>query len=300
MTVVTDYKSLSEIDENIRQWYKEEVRERVVGHKDEGGLTTPIYEPYTVIVLDKPDEVSYSDVLQRRAENKDWETVVKLELTRAIAWEEFVILHDGYLMWKSAHAEWEETQPTEVVYDPETNESSEVVVPAPTAPTVDISVRRETYEVARIYLDTNYFINTGEVEVTYDDVTYIRTDRMLGDPRSEEYIAKMHKEQAIQLRFDTIHGLLEYNGHQYQMDKGKDGVYGIANFKDVITAVTVDPSKEADIVYWITADNDVVPLTYQDVKNIVGLFHTRQQETYLLYGQWTGGDMQQAFSLLAK
>ncbi|EOW9224945.1 hypothetical protein ACN26P_003477 [Vibrio cholerae] len=262
MKIDTNYKSLAEVDENIRRYYEEENRERVTGYSEpnEEGVSTPIVEPYTVVVLNQPDEVTYDDVLLRKSERKSWEEVVKPELERAFAWEEFKVNHNQYLDWLDALASWEKEQPTEMVWDEDSGGFVEQVAAAPTRPTVDT-----------------------EKQAKFE----------------EELIASIagyHAEIAIHSRKAATLRDIEYQGHLFQMGGGKDGLLGIDNFNRRIAAIAADPSKEQEVIYWITKSNEAVPITYEDVRNIVNVFYDREQAIFAAYTQWRNGDKLSEFN----
>ncbi|EOA3782593.1 hypothetical protein ACH0R5_000620 [Vibrio vulnificus] len=298
MIIDTDYTSLSVIDENIRHYYSKDVRERVVGYTEpnEEGESSPIVESYTVIVLNQPDKVTYQDVEQRRSERKPWDLVVKPELERAIAWEEFCVNHNQYLDWKDALAFWEKEQPTEPVWDEGSGEYIDQVVSRPVRPLVDLSNRRSVYElkVEEYHADYEFFLGTYTDLYRDDLLVVIRVPDT--QPKSDADIAEYHAELAIKTRFSAVYANIEYNGQLYQMGQGKDGIYGIDNFKNVLTSIVIDPSKEGETVHWITASNEFEPLSYSDIKAIIGSFNERQQRIFVEYSAWRKGDRLSLFT----
>ncbi len=298
MIIDTDYTSLSVVDENIRHHYSKDVRERVIGYTEpnEEGESSPIVESYTVIVLNQPDKVTYQDVEQRRSERKPWDLVVKPELERAIAWEEFKVNHNQYLDWLDALALWEKEQPTERVWDEGSGEYIDQVVSRPVRPSVDLSNRRSVYElqVEEYQADYEHFLGTYTDLYRDDLLVVIRVPDT--EPKSDSDIADYHAELAIKTRFNAVYADIEYNGHCYQMGQGKDGIYGIDNFKNVLTSIAIDPSKEGESVYWITASNEVEPLSYSDIKAIIGSFNERQRRIFVEYSAWRKGDRLSLFT----
>ncbi|WP_172565586.1 hypothetical protein [Vibrio navarrensis] len=256
MMIDTNYASLAEVDENIRHYYSEDTRERVVGYAEpnEEGESSPIVEPYTVVVLNQPDKVTYQDVEQRRSERKSWESVIKPELERAIAWEEFNVNHNQYLNWLDALALWEKEQPTEPVWNEEQQEYIEAVIPAPERPLVDVAKQED---------------------FTHD---------LMRD------IAAYHADLAIQTRKSATFSDIEYHGKLYQMGQGKDGLFGIDNFNKRIAAVAANPDKAQESIDWIAKSNEIVSLTYEDVRAIVNAFYDREQAIFTAYNQWRSGD----------
>lgn len=292
----TEYTSLDQVNPEIARFYEEETRERVVGHTepDEEGYATPITEPYIVVVLNKPDAVTYEDVAQRRGERKSWEPTVKAELEMAILWEDFVINHDGYLEWEKASEDWKENQPTETIID-ETGETTEVLIGIPELGTVDLSIRREHYELITTEIDTNLF-TSDESTVEYDDTNLTAIDIPLLVDKPVEEVSAYHGELAINTRYDAVYAPLAVGDNFIDIGRGKDGVLGIDNVKDTIMGY--DSGMEgAGSVMWIMTDNSVMELTIADLRQIIVDFNTRKQITFMAYGQWRETDRLSPFEV---
>lgn len=161
------FKLLKDVPAEIREFYSEDTRTRVTGYT-EGDDPQPITEPYTVIVLNKPNTVTYQYVKERRA-RRFGEDVVKTALQAAIDWEYFSVNHDQYLEWQEAYATWEKDQPTIETTD-DNGDPVYTVVDAPIRPVVDIDERRSCYELKVIPNTNPYSKNTEEFsDVIYDD-----------------------------------------------------------------------------------------------------------------------------------
>ncbi len=285
MIIDTEYKSLNLIDEEIRDFYSYDTREKFVGYDEV--TEKPITEEYTVVVLNVPEEVSYQDVNTRRYERKDWETVVKQELLKAIEWENFRINHEAYLVWKEAFKLWEQEQPT----DEEGN-----VLSSPERPVIDITNRREVYEVVLKDYDYNYVTPTGEFVKSYDDENLICTKEHVTTPKEDSEIINYHSEIAFEERYNSIYSPIPYNGSVFQVGKGKDDIYGIDNFKGVLDMLTIMPERLEEEVNWICEDNSITSLNIEDIKAIVALFINRQQDVFEKYTEWRASDMLEPFN----
>lgn len=290
--IETNYNSLSEIDEAIKHYYSEVIEEKVIGYEtdavDENGMPTgiPIKEVTVKVVLNQPDQVTYQDVMQRRGERKSWESVVKDELRRAIKWEEFDVNHNQYLEWKEAYKAWEAEQPTEEVFDEDTQEYIEKVVDAPVKPEVTLDARREVYEVITESFDANYEVSTGENTESFDDELFARVITPVTQTKSDNEIMAYHSSLAIQERYDAVYAPINHNENAFQVGKGKDGIYGIDNFKGKLIAALANPELENQVFDWIDEDNNIVTLTLADVRVIVAEFDARQQKVMDSYNAW--------------
>ncbi|AUR90863.1 hypothetical protein NVP1151O_22 [Vibrio phage 1.151.O._10N.222.46.B1] len=162
----TDYKALSEVPSSVAQFYEEETRERITGYTDEEE-PQPIKEPYTVVVLNKPEAVLYSFVESRKGRRHP-QAVVMGALESAIAWEEFYFNHDLYLAWVANYAKWEEEQPTEEITN-EDGKTESVVLPAPIKPVIDLANRREHYVIEEVRADDSIYHILPGFDLAYDD-----------------------------------------------------------------------------------------------------------------------------------
>ncbi|CAH9015605.1 putative DUF4376 domain-containing protein [Vibrio phage 137E35-1] len=162
----TDYKSLSEVPSAVAQFYEEETRERITGYTDEEE-PQPIKEPYTVVVLNKPETVLYSFVESRKGRRHP-QAVVMAALESAIAWEEFYFNHDLFLAWVADYAKWEEEQPTKEITN-ENGETESVILPAPIKPVIDLASRREHYLIKEVKADDSIYHILPGFALAYDD-----------------------------------------------------------------------------------------------------------------------------------
>lgn len=218
MIIDTTYNSLAEIDNEVVRFYSEDARKRVLGYTEEEPIE-PIYEEYIVIVLNQPDEVPYSNVDQRRGERKPWIPTVKVELERAIAWEDFDVNHNQYLQWLEDLAKWEEEQPTEPVWDEELQEYVETLIPAPERPVINPTVRQEYYDEVYVDVDeTLAYVHEGASTV-YDDELLIKTITPNHTPKTEEEIKAWEVENYISLR------KVAYGTWEEQMEMQYDGTW---------------------------------------------------------------------------
>ncbi len=289
----TEHTSLDQVNPKIVRFYEEETRERVVGHTepDEEGNSTTITEPYIAVVLNRPDTVTYEDVAQRRGERKSWEPVVKAELERAILWEDFVINHDGYLAWLESHKAWQELSPEEFGYEDETEfelAQRDWLERQPIRPVVDIAVSREHYELTATEIDTNLF-TSNESTIEHDDTNLTAVEIPLLADKPVEEVSTYHSELAINTRYDAVYAPLAAGDNFIDIGRGKDGVLGIDNVKDTIMGH--DSGMEGvGSVMWIMADNSVMELTIDALRQIIIDFNTRKQVAFTAYGQWRESD----------
>ncbi|CAL9955009.1 hypothetical protein VPHD292_0006 [Vibrio phage D292] len=284
----TEYKSLSEVDPEITRFYSEDVRTRVVGQSepDEEGNVTPITESYVIIVLNQPDEVTYEYAESRRGRRLG-EDAVKASLVQAIDWEDFAVNHNGYLAWQEEYLTWETEKPTELVGE------EEVLVPAPERPVIDMANRRAVYEQLNQSYDTVLF-HHEEVAVEFNDELFTATSIPVLIDNDPKGIAEHYAEKAISTRYNSVYAPLETTHGLIDVGRGKDGILGIENIKD--TAVAYDAGlNHVDSVAWIMADNSVVMLTIDDIKQIIVDFNLRKQVIFNAYGAWRETDRQAPF-----
>ncbi|AGG58281.1 hypothetical protein VPDG_00120 [Vibrio phage henriette 12B8] len=284
----TEYKSLADVPPAVAQHYSEETRARVVGYEepDEEGYCKPVTEPYTVVVLNKPDMVLYSEVAQRIGERKSRE-VVNTELDRAIEWEEFYYSHDLMLEHEADYALWEQEQPTEIV------DEEEVLLPAPEPPVIDMTNRREYYLEVTTPYDTNLFTSAGTT-IEFDDVAYTATTINLLEDKPAEVVSAYHQELAIQARYAAIYGVLLISKGLIDIGIGKDGVKGITNLTNTLDAIALGMDSSGGVM-WIMADNVATLLQREDIEEAVVKFNARKQAVFTAYGEWRSGDMQSPF-----
>ncbi len=279
----TEYTSLDQIDPAVVRFYEEETRERVAGHTepDEEGYSTPITEPYTVVVLNKPDEVSFEYVESRRGRRLG-EDVAKAALAQAIEWNDFAVNHDDHLAWLAAYDEWETEQPTEII------DEVEVLLPAPECPVVDIADQRAVYEEVTQPYDPTYFNQIGST-VVYNDKSFVAmTEPVIADKPDNE-VSDYHSELAINARYDAVYAPLAVGDSFIDIGRGKDGVLGIDNVKDTLAGYDAGMTG-VDSVMWIMTDNSVMELTIHDLRQVIIDFNTRKQITFMDYGQWRETD----------
>lgn len=168
----TDYKALSEIDPKVVQFYAEDKRTRTTGYTEDEE-PKPIIEEYTVIILNKPDQVDYEYVESRKGRRHPV-AVVMAALEAAITWEEFYFNHDLYLAWVADYAKWKEEQPTEEITN-EDGTTEAVVLPAPELRAIDLSDRRAHYTIKEVTKDTALYHILPGFDLTYDDDALITT-----------------------------------------------------------------------------------------------------------------------------
>ena len=198
----TEYQSLNDIDPEIVRFYSEDVRTRVTGHTDDE-VPEPITEEYTVIVLNKPDEVTYEYVESRRGRNFP-ESVVKSFIPSAIAWEDFEVNHNGYLAWLDAVAVWESEQPMVQDGVTETGEPNMVLAPQPERPTVDMENRRAVYErIDDTSSNVEYTVLTDEYAELTDDALFTVTRVYLSEPFADEQMLEANQEGAREYLYKT-------------------------------------------------------------------------------------------------
>ncbi|CAH9011791.1 putative DUF4376 domain-containing protein [Vibrio phage 168E36-1] len=279
----TEYTSLDQIDPAVVRFYEEEARERVVGYTepDQEGLTIPVTEPYTVVVLNKPDEVSFEYVESRRGRRLG-EDVAKAALVQAIAWNDFAVNHDGHLAWLAAYDEWEAEQPTEIVNE------VEVLLPAPECPVVDIADQRAVYEKVTQPYDTTYFNQIGST-VVYNDKSFVAMIEPTITVKPDSEVFDYHSELAINTRYDAVYAPLAVGESFIDIGRGKDGVLGIDNVKDTLAGYDAGMTG-IDAVMWIMTDNSVMELTINDLRQVIVDFNTRKQVAFMDYGQWRETD----------
>ncbi|AUR96160.1 hypothetical protein NVP1216O_32 [Vibrio phage 1.216.O._10N.222.55.C12] len=286
----TEYPTLADVPQSVVQFYEEETRTRITGYTepDEEGNSTPITEEYTVVVLNKPDMVLYSEVAQRIGERKPRD-VVNAELARAIEWEEFYYGHDLVLEHEADYALWEQEQPTEIIDD------EEVLLPAPELPVIDMATRRAYYLEVTTPYDTNLFISTGST-VEFNDEAYTATVIDLLQDKPTEVVAEYHSELAIETRFNAVYAPLETAHGFIDVGRGKDSVLGIDNVKDAIAGYDAGMVSIGSVM-WIMTDNSVAELTIEDLRQVIIDFNIRKQVTFMQYGQWRETDRLTPFTI---
>ena len=282
----TDYKSLEEIDPEIVRFYSEDLRTRITGYTDDDE-PKPITEEYTVIVLNKPDVVPYGFVESRIA-RRFGRDVVNPALVSAIEWEDFDVNHDGYLMWLGDYKIWEVQKPVQTPGD-----DGEISFPAPIRPVIDMSNRREHYEKITTDFDVNLFVKAG-IENNYDDENLKNVVVNILERRPNGEISDYHSEIAIDTRFGCVYAPVITRHGLIDVGEGKDGVFGIENVRDALSAYSAGMGG-VDVVMWIMTDNSVVELTVDDLKSVIIDFNTRKQIIFMSYGQWRETDRQLPF-----
>lgn len=291
----TEYASLAEVDANLQRFYSEDVRTRTTGYTepDEEGNNEAITETYTVVVLNKPDEVTYDYVESRRGRRFP-EDVVKSYIPQAIEWEDFAVNHDGYNQWVIDHAEWLGKEPE--VYGYEDEFEYELARRnwtefEPVRPVVDIANQRAVYEQVLQSFDSTLFTST-ESATEYDDTVFITTLVPLLVNKPDEEVIAYHTIQAKALREEVIEADIGYNGVMYQV-----GVFDLRNIQDAIYEAEHEGYPADHTQTWIAADNSLHELTVDDLKAIRSLKAKRKQETYEAYTSWRLGDKLTPFVL---
>ncbi|EGQ7751997.1 DUF4376 domain-containing protein [Vibrio parahaemolyticus] len=284
MIIDTDYTALTDIDENIRHYYAEDIRERVIGYT-EGEEPSPITEQYTVIVLNKPEEITFHDVNQRRGERKSWEQVVKPELERAIAWEDFQVNHDQYLQWL---VDVENFVPEITIGE----DGEEVATLPPEQPVIDMQNRRAVYEVIEVPYDANYYTHNGEYDYLVNDEEFTVTKTPVVERKPDNVIAEFHRNKAQALRDEIKLSNIFIHGYEFQVRQvdrnNMDETLWYAERNNMLDKETV----------WIAANNEPVRLTYNQIQQIKDAYAIRLEKLFNQYATWTEGDMQTPFEFL--
>ncbi|HBC3410848.1 TPA: DUF4376 domain-containing protein [Vibrio parahaemolyticus] len=284
MIIDTDYTALTDIDENIRHYYAEDIRERVIGYT-EGEEPSPITEQYTVIVLNKPEEITFHDVNQRRGERKSWEQVVKPELERAIAWEDFQVNHDQYLQWL---VDVENFVPEITIGE----DGEEVATLPPERPVIDMQNRRAVYEVIEVPYDANYYTHNGEYDYLVNDEEFTVTKTPVVERKPDNVIAEFHRNKAQALRDEIKLSNIFIHGYEFQVRQvdrnNMDETLWYAERNNMLDKETV----------WIAANNEPVRLTYNQIQQIKDAYAIRLEKLFNQYATWTEGDMQTPFEFL--
>lgn len=275
------YKKLSDVPADIRRFYKEVETTVILGYDEE--TLEPITEVEISIVLDTPPTVTYDMVSQRRYERKS-DDVVRSELEAAMLWEDYDINYNQYLQYKEDYATWSAEQPTMPVTD-ENGNTTEEVVPPPSRPEIDLDIRREHYFDITSSPDLTWHRLVDSI-VEYDDSALTKETVHQLEPRPVSEIIDARTEQAVNTRLEAEYADIRHNGHYIQVGRGRDGTYGITKLKNVLTEVSINPEKASDTTQWITADNSVTTLSFEDVKAIISEFNTRQQSIYVQYATW--------------
>ncbi|MGF1775912.1 hypothetical protein [Vibrio nomapromontoriensis] len=282
MRIDTDYQSLSDIDPEIVRFYEEETRRRIIGHEGEGEDSKPVYEEYLVIVLVKPDEVTYQDVSQRRGERKSWEEI-KAELVRTIAWEDFQVNHDGYLQWKASYQHWQQEQPTEIVIDADGNEEV-VLMPAPVRPVTDIEHRREQYQQHVTPYDENYVASLGEYTRAWDDSDFVVTLLPQTIPKPNAEIVAYHQRIAKEERDIAVNSAIKVLDVEWQVGNNAFDIRTVIDDATTIGA-TQDVSQNFRL-----ADNSWRMTTLEELKGVLKAFIDRKRGIWSVFSHWDAGD----------
>ncbi|QGH49243.1 DUF4376 domain-containing protein [Vibrio owensii] len=285
MMIDTDYTSLTEIDPEIVRFYSEDWRETIAFdiEGNEVGRT-----PYLVIVLNKPEPVTFDDVAQRRAERKPWESVVKPELERAIEWEDFSVNHDQYLIWQDELALWQHDRPHVEVVDDDGEVSLELAEP-PVRPAINIDDRRKVYESIVIECDPATEIPTDEFEIEYDDTELIVTNERVSIKKPANQIADYYRSQAVVYREAVKLSNILVNGHYYQVGKADRD-----NMNETISYAERQGMMDQTTT-WITADNDFVTMTFSELQEIKDAYTMRMERLFVQFKEWAATGMQTPF-----
>ncbi|CAH9012743.1 putative DUF4376 domain-containing protein [Vibrio phage 424E50-1] len=276
----TKYTSLYQINPEITRFYEEETRERVVGYTapDEEGNSTPITEKYVVVVLNRPDEVSFEYVESRRGRRLG-EDAAKASLVKAITWNDFAVNHDGYLGWVEDLKEWEKSHP---ISTPTMEDEKGVVVPV--RPVIDIADQRTVYEIVEQSYNSSLFNKEGYT-VTYNDELFTKTLIPTLVPKSAEEVVEYYSQLAINTRYEAIYAPLLVGNRLIDIGKGRDGVLGIDNVKDALAGYSAGITDRIS-VDWIMKDNVILSLDFEDLQKIVVDFNIRKQKIYTEYSEW--------------
>lgn len=267
----TEYTSLSEIDPEITPFYSEDVRTRITGYTepDEDGISEPIIEEYTVIVLNKPDEVTYEYVESRRGRRLPKE-VIDQAITDAIAWEDFAVNHDGYLDWlnRPTPERARSEDGTYVSDDPDTTENEAWVdgftqedYDAQERPVINMANRRDVYHSLVQSHERDRWVPTEEIIIEVDDETYTITEHSVGasDETWAEFEANPSPEYVKYLKLKGIEfeGVMcsatktDYWGLGVAFEAIKVGLATKWNFENGNTLVLTPDNIEAFKAVWL-------------------------------------------------
>ncbi|HHC6784300.1 TPA: hypothetical protein ACN38F_000844 [Vibrio parahaemolyticus] len=250
-----------------------------------GEEPSPITEQYTVIVLNKPEEITFHDVNQRRGERKSWEQVVKPELERAIAWEDFQVNHDQYLQWL---VDVENFVPEITIGE----DGEEVATLPPARPVIDMQNRRAVYEVIEVPYDANYYTHNGEYDYLVNDEEFTVTKTPVVERKPDNVIAEFHRNKAQALRDEIKLSNIFIHGYEFQVRQvdrnNMDETLWYAERNNMLDKETV----------WIAANNEPVRLTYNQIQQIKDAYAIRLEKLFNQYATWTEGDMQTPFEFL--
>ena len=243
----TEYESLNQIDPEIVRFYSVDDRTRLVGFEEMNadGYSEPIYEGYSVIVLNKPNEVHYDYAESRRGRRLPKE-VIDQAITDAIAWEDFHTNHDEYLYWLEVYRTWEIEQPTELVDD------EEVVIAAPERPVINMDDRRAVYhEVHETHERDKWYPPSTFTEIIDDD-TYTITTKSDGahDDDWAAFLADPSPEYVKHLKLTGI----EFQG--VMCSATKEDMWGLGSVEPVVRAgYPVDFNFDSGETLVLTPDN---------------------------------------------
>lgn len=298
----TDYASLSDIDSEIVRFYSEDARTRITGHTepDEDGNSDPVTENYIVVVMSKPNEVSYDYVESRRGRRMG-EDIVRRGLVDAIAWEDFAVNHDGYIQWLEDLERWQGEEPQGVGYDDSdifAGEHRAWFDRKPQRPVIDVANRRAVYFEDVEQVDLSLSVISGEPTITYDDEAFVKYIKPTTSPKTKEEIAAINGKAAIVTRHEAIYSNLPTVKGDIDVGQGKDGIYGISNIMSAISAYNTGMMGPVLEVNWIMSDNSVVTLTVEELNQISVDFSLRKQQVFNAYGEWRTGDMQTPFQFV--
>lgn len=243
----TEYTSLNQIDPEIARFYSEDVRTRITGHTEvaEGEVSEPITEEYTVIVLNKPDEVMYEYAESRRGRRLPKE-VIDQAITDAIAWEDFAVNHDGYLNWLEEYRTWEIEQPTELV------DGEEVVIAAPERPVINMDDRRAVYHEVHETHERDQWCQPSSFTEVIDDDTYTITTKSDGahDDDWAAFLANPSPEYVKHLKLKGI----EFEGVMCSATKTDYWGLGVA-FETIKAGLSTNWNFENGNTLLLTPDN---------------------------------------------
>lgn len=298
----TDYASLSDIDSEIVRFYSEDARTRVIGRTepDEDGNSDLVTESYIVVVLNKPNEVTYDYVESRRGRRLG-DDIIRNALVDAITWEDFAVNHDGYIQWLEDLERWQGEEPQDFEYE----DSVEYELAhrnwtefEPQRPVIDFANRRAVYFEEVEQVDLTLSVISGDPTITYDDETFVKHIKPTTSPKPKEEIAAINGKAAIVARHEAIYSNLPTVKGDIDVGQGKDGIYGISNIMSAISAYNTGMMGPVLEVNWIMSDNSVVTLTIEELNQISADFSLRKQQVFNAYGEWRASDMQTPFQFV--
>lgn len=131
---------------------------------------------------------------------------------------------------------------------------------------------------------------------THSDYTLDYMNSLGLDDEQKESVLAMKELTALKLkddaklsRNDRINSDLVHKGVLFQVDSE-----GIANFNAAASTAHLSDD-ETGSVNWISSDNSIHELNYDDIKQIILKYNARKQSIFEKYTLWRAGDMSEKF-----